>query len=504
MDLLTTAKPRDIYPFRFARSGVAKAHEEYFAYAPLWLRYRACLGGQEAVKLHDRLYPDIRILQLYRRGISTEDQRFYASRAYWPAIVSTYAQVLERALLRSAPLIQLPPALEPEREWLEQQIGENGESLADFLSKMISSELTSSRAWVRTSLAEGGEYPFAEVIPAERVIDWRTAMVDGRERLVQVRIVRTVSEFNFETFDEEFEDVIEVHELVEGRYQIRVYRGATSTTTAGLNSSSYQLSETLTNISGQSGPIDFLPIFPVNGSIDPVQPLLSHLCNIEIDTYNLSTRLENLFSAASMPTVVVKDSNLATQTSRDDQIALERGYGSFVYVNSEASVEFLAAPVDAISHFQAEIQSKYELLAKLGIRMLSSEGGTNQSGDALRIRNNFSQITLSYLSMLFSRATKRLITELMAWRGLSFDPNDIDVTLSSSMSRDLEIETLAFIRDLAEQGSISDEALDRLLKDANLILNSEDVRIRPTTTPREPEPTEPEREPEPEPVATAN
>jgi hypothetical protein len=232
-----------------------------------------------------------------------------------------------------------------------------------------------------------------------------------------------------------------VHELSSaGTYQIRVFEvdeATDSVTYVGgdkqinnTNNPIYKLIDTIP-VLVHDKPLTMIPAWPLNGSIEGQEPMLTAIVDKEIALYNKISRRNHLMYGAATYTPVLSSS------MSDDKFeeVVEGGLGSWIHLpNSEDKADILKAPADALEHMENAIAAGYEEIAKLGVRMLAPETG-NQSGVALELRNAAQTAQLGSLNTKVSNTLRQIICFMINWRyALEIDPADMEFELSSDFN----------------------------------------------------------------------
>jgi hypothetical protein len=248
-----------------------------------------------------------------------------------------------------------------------------------------------------------------------------------------------------EEFDEQnefhpkFRDTVWVHELDQNDlYQIRIYKRPVDSNVvpviAGqkiteVNKEYMVLEETLTNIQMNGERLNFIPAWPLNGSINAVSPMLCPIIDKEVALYNkVSRRNHLLYGAATYTPVLCSD-----MTDERFTEIVDSGLGTWIKLNQGDTATVLETPTAALQDMERAIAACIEEMAKLGIRMLTPE--TDQSGIALEIRNAAQTAQLGSLNSKISNTMKQVIAFMINWRfDVQLNPNDVDFSLSADFS----------------------------------------------------------------------
>ena len=430
--------------------GVGDPCAAYESMKDTWDRIAACCEGEHAVVEYDRakgldLMNFSNLLLPFSPTMSVSQYAFLLAEAEWPGVTNVYLKVLLGGLLRKAPKLDLPERLQSDiADWLRNSFGEDGASMTSFLDRALFEELKTSRAWIfvdhpvlhedATAEERQAAYPYVVLRKASEVINWSV-----KNNKLQRVIVRTYEEFIPEgEFHPELRQVLHVHELFEGKYRVRVFRKheeeTNSTTAYGqrrqqVGKETFVEEEKSEAILVHGEPLDFIPAWPLNGSIDIQVPLLSTFADKEVSLYNKTTRRNHLlYTAATYTPVIFSDMEDSRFTS-----IVQQGLGTWIHLEKEDKVDVLSPPTDALADMEVAIAKGYEELAKLGIRMLSPE--TNQSGVALEIRNAAQSAQLGTLNAKASDVLKQVIAFMIYWKtGEELQPQEVGFSLSEDFN----------------------------------------------------------------------
>ena len=179
--------------------------------------------------------------------------------------------------------------------------------------------------------------------------------------------------------------------------------------------------------------MDFIPFYPLNGSVDTVDPLMTPIVNREIALYNKISRRNHLLYLSATYTPVVKSDSL---TESEKNQLVKQGLGTWMFVNKDDTVETLQTPTDALKDMEAAIKNGYDELTRIGVKMLSLEpNNSDQSGVALSLRNASQNAALATLNAKVSESMKKIIKHLINWRyDLDVKETDIRFTLSGDFN----------------------------------------------------------------------
>jgi hypothetical protein len=429
----------------------------YETLKPLWEKSRAACSGERFVKDFDENIDNIGFTNLlipFSPSMTQEQYNFYKAEAEWPGITAQFSKMLVGGLLRKPPRLTFKKDVPEEaKNWILNEFGKDGCSLVAFLDEGLSEEIKTSRPWVfvdypkidnpddldEEELKKYTPYPVLQ--PGESVVNWRVTTDEyGKCRLDRV-IVRGLKESYVENeFHPTFIDVAYVHELVNGKYQVRVFEKTTPESNVPVNTGQVQqdvksTTDTIfvlkqTNsvlVNGDS--LDFIPAWPLNGCISPREPILLPIIDKEVALYNKVSRRNHLLYGASTYTPVI----FSDMTDEEFDEVVGGGLGTWLHLNKDDAAEVLETPTAALQDMEKAIAAAIEEMAKLGIRMLTPE--VEQSGVALEIRNAAQTAQLSTLNTKVSETMRQVIVFMINWRyELKLTIDDVEFSLSDDFN----------------------------------------------------------------------
>ena len=424
---------------------VADPCPAYESMIPTWKRCNSVCTGEGAVKDHDLILDLLNFSNLlipFSASMSQQQYNFYRAEAELPAVTSQFLKVLIGGLLRKTPKLILPEGTPHEvTEWLNLRIGSNNSSLTSFLKDVLDEELQTSRAWIcvdHPATSGKGVFPFPVLWRAQDVINWA---VDDAGNLSRVIVRGFQEEFTEASpYHPVLIEVAYVHQLnLSGGYEILKYKhGAPSSQTVAegrpvqrtdSRAPSFELVETINPLSNEK-PLTYIPAWPVNGSLDIVQPFLLTFVNKEVSLYNkLSRRNHLLYSAAAYTPWVA-----TTMSKEAFEEMVSAGLGYWMRLEQGDTTGIIESPTGALQDMERAIAATVEDLAKLGVRMLAPEN--IQSGVALELRDAAQTSQLGLLNTQICVTFKEIVKCMLMWKynkeyevvlelSVDFDPTPI-------------------------------------------------------------------------------
>ena len=305
----------------------------------LWEKSRAVLNGQTHARAYDDLVDTVSFSNLllpFSPTMTQQQYNFYRSEGELPGLTAQYAKVILGGLLRKQPQMDIPDlGVEGIEDWIRSSFGSDDSSLHSFLDAAIWEELQTSRAWVvvdypkvtnpdsltREQLAALS--PYAMLVHAENVVNWRTGFSDlyNKQVLTSVVFRYYAEDYSKNEFHPDYVDTVMHYKLDEqGLFVVNTYqKSETNESLSVINGtirSDYQAENAnqVWTLVGTEYPLmngermNFIPAWPLNGQVEPVEPVLQPLIDREVALYNkVSRRNHLLYGAATYTPVVMSD-----------------------------------------------------------------------------------------------------------------------------------------------------------------------------------------------------
>lgn len=482
---------------------VADPNAEYESLRDIWLKCRAACSGEKFIKSVDGVVDRVNFRNLlipFSPTMTDTQYRFFKAEAEFPGIVSQFAKTTVGMLLRKPPKIVINNESIPQDAllWIVNKIAQDDSGIVSFLDSALWEELQTSRAWIyvdkptvtendlKTLTAEEllSKKPYVILWKAEDIINWKIdSNGNGRNRLTRL-IFRSYEErYDKNEFHPELYPTIKVHELDEnGFYQIRVFQEEASTNEVKVVSGQrlpsktqpkLKLVDTITNFVINDKRLDFIPAWPLSGSIQPKEPIFSQLVDKEISLYNKVSRRNHLLYGASTYTPVIT-SDMPDEAFEE---VVSAGLGSWLRLRQGDDAKILDTPTAALQDMDRAIAAGYEEMAKLGIRMLTPE--VAQSGVALDIRNASQTAQLGTLNSRISEVLRSIIVFMINWRyGTELQEHEVEFTLSEDFNpMPLGADWLRLATEWYQQGLIPRSTWLTLLRRNDLVASDYDDEL---------------------------
>ena len=441
-----------------------KPKASYTLKAPIWKKNRVCLSGEEAVKAHDleSFNPysgglETTLLLPFDSSMTTTQFRMLVAEASWPGITSQFSALIVGGLLSEGVSLTLPVGGEEAFEWIRNRFCVDSRDLLEFTKSLIEEHILTGQTFVRLDFPKVSQEeldnltaeersllrPYPVIVKAEQAINWKY----GEDGLQFFIIYEVVEDYSQNPYHPEHIEKIYVHELnSQGQYQVITYYRGSKTV------DDWKVEDAVLFLVNDR-PLTYIPIYSISDDPDSstILPPLNTLVNKEVSLYNKVARRDHLlYSAATFTPIFASDS------STDDTFydIVNSGLGSWIRTGKDDRIYALQTPTDAVSDLESTIQSSLDEMAKLGVRMLSTE--KVQSGVALQIRNAAQNAKISQMSVSISSTMKQVIANMLEWHyNVEVSPSEVSFTIQDDFTPiGGDSQTLTLIGNWYESGLI--------------------------------------------------
>jgi len=474
------------------KRGVENPSASYISLKPLWKKARAVLQGEAHAKAHDEYIESnySNLLLPFSPSMSQSQYDFYKSEAELPGLTTQYARVLISALLRKPSQLTLPDELgEDAFNWLTKDITLDGASMFNFLDSAIWEELQTSRAWVYIDRPTVSDDELEMMMPEERNMISPYPVLIKAENVINVQLkthpvtrVKSLSRWVTRYISEEYTPenpwhpsyvdsvcdhyldeqgflVLDYYKKAHGSHEVNALNGVIAQEYEDSADGGFKLYETVYPMKfGQR--LKRIPAFPLNGQLEPVEPVLMPLIDREVALYNKVSRRNHLLMGAATYTPVVQ----SDMTDEEFEELVNAGLGTWLRVRKDESITVLETPTGALSDMDRAIEATVGEMAKMGIRMLSPEQAA--SGVALEIRNASQTAQLGTLNAKISGTMQEVLAFMINWKyDTDYSGNDIEFQLSSDFAATVGGEgAMRLVAEWYQSGIISRETFVTIAK----------------------------------------
>jgi hypothetical protein len=415
-----------------ARVPVNSTHPDYDANAAAWLRARDVFAGEDAVKAAGTRY-------LPRLDSQSENEyAAYKSRASFFNATARTVDGFVGLIFRRESSVKLPDdksgvgkALAGFRDDADML----GTPLESYAKNIVSEVITVGRAGTLVDWEGDVERrAYAVLYQVEKIINWRTERVNGRNVLTLLVLSETGQSQDDPFVIKEVEQ-LRVLRLVEGAkgsdgtnpgwfYQVEIWQRQESKS----KRSKPEWVKVETRIPLRLGkPLPLIPfVFHGPRNCQPcVDKLpLADIIAVNLDHYRLNADYKHGLHFTALPTAWV--------SGFDKSASLRIGSSTaWVAETPGATAGFLEFTGQGLTTFERAMDRDERLMAVLGTRMLEAQKRVGESADAIELRQSGENSVLSAVSLSVSDSLTHVLRWVYWWNSTEESPEKIgeDVVL---------------------------------------------------------------------------
>ena len=454
---------------------VDSLHPQYEKHAEQWQRCRDAIEGEDAVKAAGKRY----LPELPGHRDDPQAYKDYKSRSLFLEAAGRTHQGLSGAVFRKDPSIEAPTAPQAQA-WLEDVTG-TGVGWERLAQDVLDETLAVGRCglYVTHTTEEADEArPYAQLIKAESIINWRVAVIGGQPRLAWVVLKEKHSqpdpedEFTVKPIDQW--RVLRLRPMVDGtgQFVVEVWREKKDATT---EADKYEIVEKSTPLK-RGQPLDHIPFYfagPTNTEPEAEKPPLLGLVNTNMYHYKVQADYRNiLFWAAASTTMYLFGADENTELRVGGSTAV-------VSSNPDAKIGFAGLEADKAEPLENALNHTEHYMAYQGGRLLAQPKKAVEAEGTHRLRAEAEAVTVQGISLVVGETVGSALTEMVNWGGVE---GDVTVGLNTDIvDATMGPQELAAITQAVQSGVMSFETAYHNLQRGELTvpgITAEDERRR--------------------------
>lgn len=443
---------------------VKSTHPDYDELSDTWETCRDIADGTR--KLHEKT-------TRYLPKLTGEDDKSYQARlgrtvlynATWRTIMG-----FQGLLFRKPAVISVPDSLTP----LMEDVTASGVSMRMFALEATEECLTISRlgVWVNYPPAAPGMTqadaarlnlrPSMQLWKAESIYNWKTARINNRVQLSQVRLKEThiaeVDEFTSKTSDR-----YRVLDLVPGEAGRYIYRVRVFSVTD--EDEDVLESTWVPTMNGQ--PLDFIPFYfisPDDVTPEVDEPVFIDLVDTNLAHYQLTADYEHGCHWSGLPTPVITG-----HTPAKGEVLKVGGPDAIVLPNPASKAMMLEVGTHGFAALEKNLDRKEAQMVILGARLLEVQKPGIEAAETALIHRSGEQSILASMAQAISTGLTQALKTFVRWAGE--DDTDVHFDLNREFFHaPLDHNMMREIVSAWQNGAISSETRFKMLQKGEVYL----------------------------------
>ena len=420
---------------------VNSSHPAYDEHLPSWLRLRDVLAGDEAIKRAGEKY-------VPRLDSQSDDEfRAYVERGFFYNATSRTVSGYIGTIFRRDPVLQLPQKSAPAHTALNSFINDvdlNGTTLDSYAKNIINEVVSLGRVGTLVDwIGEGEQRVYLSMYPAEAILNWREARIEGQVKLTLVVLsecapAETRQDDPFVVEEIPQLRVLKLVPTAEGQtYQVEIWQ--LRPVKGRKKEKEWQLVQSITPLR-MGKPLSSIP-FVFHGAEhsrpDVVKSPIEDLAAANLQHYRLNTDYRHGMHFTALPTAFVTGFDKTTQLRIGSTTA-------WVTDTLGATAHYLEFKGDGLSTFERALDRIERLLAVLGSRLLESQKRVSESAEALAIRQAGDSSIIAGIAASVTASMSDALRWVYWWHSTEATPEDITPAhLSYELNSDFEASMMS-------------------------------------------------------------
>lgn len=445
-------------------------HPQYAEHLYDWTLMRDCYKGERAVKDKNTIYlPATSGQELDGMGVGEDGYKSYSAyktRAIFPGFVYTAVESYLGLLHTKPTVITLPP----EMEYLRKAATITGEDLITVLRKIQTEQLITGRIGALMDLREYevNPQPYIALYHAERIINWDSndpiaglnalnMVVLDESRAIRSSdfVWRTALKYRILSLGDIFDN--------EPNEQGYIYKQSLVdlTSAGGVENTNYDnfIVPLIRNT-----PLQEIPFVFINSkdtaAMPDVPPLLS-LATLCLAIYRAEADYRHTLYMQGQDTLVI----IAGSNDPDDETRV--GAGSKIEVGMGGDAKYIGVSSAGLTEMRSSLEND-RVSAQAMSGQLASNKGSQESGDALRLRMASQTANLTQIAISSCYGLERLLKITARWMNLDDSLVSVTPNLQFADNRMTGQDFVQLMQAKSMGLPLSDESLHDLMQAQNL------------------------------------
>lgn len=374
----------------------------------------------------------------------------YITRAYYPDVYEDAVDAAVGTMTAKAATIDLPAVLEPMRDNATLL----GEPLQMLLRRIYTAQLTTGRlgllADIRTdcNTADGRPRPVVVTYAANTIRNWDDTCNDQQDEADLRFLVLDESQHEMQAdFSYQYKKQYRLLSLMTeaGAFEVG---GTYSTSLLQENETFDPLTTVQPSLLGTT--LQRIPFTFINAADlapSPAKPPLLGLANLALTIYRGEADYRQNLFMQGQDTLV----KIGAGYGEDEDEITRTGAGASINLPLNGDAKYIGVSSNGLPEQRQSLAADYERAAQKGAKLLT-QGGSAESGDALRIRIAAQTATLPQIAHAGAAGLEKVLKALAEWYGA--DPDEVAVRPNLDFSTNaLNGQTLLQIVQAKELGA---------------------------------------------------
>lgn len=392
-------------------AGVETQHKNFKAFYDDWVTMRHVFAGERTLKANSKRY----IAPL--DGQDPNDYKEFIARSCFENYVKATAKGMSGLIFAKNPQMELSATVEA----LKDDIDLSGNSIVDLAQSTINEIAEVGRAGLLVDMMSYDTTgmtvaqvqalnlrPYIKLYTTENIINWDTELINNQNEL-SLLVLQEVYNININMFEREDKVRYRVYSIEENIVICRIFE-----------SNAYQskgnfsiVSESIPVMNGK--PLNSIPFIPITAedlTIEPSNPPLLDLANINLNHWGISCEYRNILHYLGSPVLTIT----GYQGQQGEEISI--GAKSVIKLpDPTAKVYYTALSADGLSGVKDAMTEQKNAMLALGARLLAPESSSQISENTMQMKTAGQRAIIIQIADTVSRGFEKALNIIAQWQG---------------------------------------------------------------------------------------
>lgn len=389
---------------------VQTQHKNFQAYYSKWTKMRDVFAGDEQMKKNSARY----IPPLNGQKSTDDSYKEVIQREVFENYTKATGKGIAGLIFAKNPLLEPTPKVKA----IQENIDLAGNNIIDLAQMVVNEVVEVGRCGLlidmlnidtagltRYDAEKLNIRPYVKLYQAENIINWDYQLINNKTELSLLVLQEVYSEY-VSMFEREDKYRYRVYAIEDGICVIRIFQTIDNKTFS-------LVSETIPKMNGKA--LDFIPFICFNDKnlgIEPSNPPLLDIANINISHWYLSVERRNALHFVGFPSVY----GVGIQKRTNEEVHLGAGTIN-IFDNPQAKLEYLQLSADGLGSVEKALEEKKQAMLALGARLLAPDSASQISENTMQMKTAGQRAVIIQIAETISRGITRALDYLSMWLG---------------------------------------------------------------------------------------
>jgi hypothetical protein len=250
--------------------------------------------------------------------------------------------------------------------------------------------------------------PYIKLYTTENIINWDTELINNQNEL-SLLVLQEVYNVNINMFEREDKVRYRVYSIEENIVICRIFESNSDQSKGNFSI----VSESIPVMNGK--PLNSIPFIPITAedlTIEPSNPPLLDLANINLNHWGISCEYRNILHYLGSPVLTIT----GYQGQRGEEISI--GAKSVIRLpDPTAKVYYTALSADGLSGVKDAMTEQKNAMLALGARLLAPESSSQISENTMQMKTAGQRATIIQIADTVSRGIEKALNIIAKWQG---------------------------------------------------------------------------------------